>query len=155
MRKISIIMAILAVILFTEPAMALDRAKSIDFVNIVLFSDNNTTTKASYLKPGQTVWSQKIPIGNISGALSLQYDVTGTGSLSIGYWMSTDGVTYITPTYYDNPFLTGVVRESNKVSGKDIYPFDIPLGKYIQLFITETIGTGGYSVTPTFKLCLQ
>ena len=96
---------------------------------------------------GISLTSEPIDCQKLTGYWGLQLNVTGTGTASIGYMVSNDGLIYREPegvTY----FATGLNWVSGDEDDGQVYlQFEPILARSLILYITETGFTGSITVT--------
>lgn len=96
-----------------------------------------------------TVTSGFIDLYNCRGFFSVQYLITGDGTLTLTYSLSNDGSTYITPT--------GAVAIGTALTkttgpggdGKDILSFTPMVARFMKIIATETGGANTAILTLT------
>ena len=83
-----------------------------------------------------TAESDAIDSRHLDGVCSVQYEITGDGTLTLEYLLSLDGVNYITPSG-----ATEIGTSLTKLSGtagKDVLEFTPEAARYMKILATET-----------------
>lgn len=120
--------------------------------HISAFDQNATTNTyriftSTAVSAGGSATSGAVDISNARGYFSIQYAVTGDGTLKLTYQLSNDAITWITPSSATE-IATGLTKTSGPGSnGKDIVTFSPEMAKYIQIVATETGGANSATIT--------
>ena len=96
--------------------------------------------------------SSAIDLSQVRGYFSIQYTITGDGTVTLSYTLSNDGTTYLTPSG-SSSIATGLTKTSGPGGdGKDILPFTPPVAKFLKFVATETGTTDDAVVTLTYAI---
>ena len=120
--------------------------------HISAFDQNATTNTyriftSTTVSAGGSATSGAVDISNARGYFSIQYAVTGDGTLKLSYQLSNDAITWITPSSAAD-IATGITKTSGPNSdGKDLVSFSPEMAKYIQIVATETGGANSATIT--------
>ena len=88
-----------------------------------------------------------------NGYFSLQYYVTGDGTVKFEYQLSNDGVNFVEPSSASD-IASSITKTSGPGSdGRDLVSFSPPPAAYMKIVATETGGAN--SVTVTLDLCMH
>ena len=94
-----------------------------------------------------TQTSSVIDLANVRGYFSVQYLITGDGTITLSYTLSNDGSTYLLPSA-DSDIATGLTKTSGPGSdGKDIIMFNPSIARFMKITATETGGANSAVVT--------
>lgn len=74
----------------------------------------------------------------MNGFFSVQYLITGDGTLKLEYNLSHDGATYIEPSSASDIGSSLTKTTGPGANGKDILPFSPELSQYLKIKATET-----------------
>ena len=92
-------------------------------------------------------------LSSLEGSFSMQFQVSGSGTATMVYALSNDGVTYSLPTTGlagEGAIFTGITATSGGgVNGIVFDDFTPEFAKYMQIGIWETAGADPISVTAT------
>jgi len=98
---------------------------------------------------GGSATSRKIDLKRTRGYFSLQYVLTGDGTVTLSYELSNDGNIWIFPSTCGDSFpLTGLTKTSGPGGdGKDIVPVKPIIARFIRFKVTETGGANGVTIS--------
>jgi len=94
-----------------------------------------------------TQTSAAIDLAGVRGYFSIQYAITGDGTLTLSYTLSNDGTNYLLPSA-DSTIATGLTKTSGPGGdGKDIISFNPTIARFMKITATETAGANAAVVT--------
>jgi len=111
-----------------------------------------TAIDGEEIAASESYTSSAIDLSQARGYFSIQYTITGNGTVTLSYTLSNDGTTYLTPSG-SSSIATGLTKTSGPGgSGKDILPFTPPIAKYMKIVATETGGVNSATVTSVLNV---
>jgi len=117
---------------------------------IKLFDAQSIAASGNASQPAEGIDLQRFAQG---GNFSVQYLITGDGTLKLEYNLSNDGATYVEPTGASDIGSSLTKTTGPGGDGKDILSFNPMLARYLKIKATET-GTAQAAVL-TLWLAIQ
>jgi hypothetical protein len=114
-----------------------------------LFSTESVASGGTSSQPAEGIDLQRFAQ---NGNFSLQYLITGTGTLKLEYLLSHDGANYIEPTGATDIGSSLTATTGPDSDGKDILSFKPMLARYLKIKAT---GSGGTAAVLTLHLAIQ
>ena len=139
MKRI-ILSIFLAIMLLMSPLLGVcgDKQATVSAVKII---------DAEEIDASGSYTTSVIDLAQTRGYFSIQYEITGDGTLILSYTMSNDGTNYLLPSG-SSTIATGLTKTSGPGGdGKDILPFTPPVAKFIKFVATETSTTDSATIT--------
>lgn len=142
MKKL-IISIFLAIFLIVPLCFSVDRTTSITC---------NKIFDAEEIAASESYTSSAIDLTHTKGYFSIQYEITGDGTLTISYLLSNDGTNFMLPSTGSN-IGTSLTKTSGPGSGgKDIIAFTPVLANFIKFKATETGGANSATITMHYAI---
>lgn len=94
-----------------------------------------------------------VDLKEVDGHFSLQVGLTGDGTGKMEYELSNDGTTYRTPTSATDIVTSHVKTSGPSSDGKDLYPFEPELGRFLKIKASNT--DTGDDIVVTVHLALK
>lgn len=112
--------------------------------SLKLFDAQSITASANASQPAEGIDLTRYVT---NGFFSVQYLITGDGTVKIEYNLSADGSTYIEPTGASDIGSSLTKTTGPGSDGKDILSFAPELSRYMKIKVTETGGASTAVVT--------
>lgn len=94
---------------------------------------------------GSATYDIKLSRGNAEGFFSVHIVMTGDGTMTFDYLESNNNLDFVDP---EDDITTGFLKTSGPASnGKDLFPFEPNLCRWLRLRATETGGNYGIVVS--------